>query len=98
MLLSTITYHQIRTAYEKLGYPFYVGKKDFNLNIGAIRSADLSVDDFNDIVFVAWEYKGKQHLDTFRATTDPGLHYLLKPIHSNGTALLARGIILRCIN
>lgn len=89
--LHNLTYTQMRDFYEKMEYPFYTEKKEFNLNIGAIRSSDLTPNIFNDITFLAWEWLGKGHLHIFKATTDPGLTYLLHPQHPVGTAIIVPG-------
>lgn len=89
--LENLTYNEIRSFYEKMEYPFYTEKKEFNLNIGAIRSSDLTINVFNDITFIAWEWQGKGNLHIFKTTTDPGLTYLKAPKHPIGTAIIVPG-------
>lgn len=89
--LENLNYKQLRNFYEKMDYPFYTEKKEFNLNTFAVRSSDLTVNVFNDISGIAWEWNGKGHIHIFKCTTDPGLTYLLNPQHPIGTAIIVPG-------
>lgn len=86
-----LNYNAVRAMYEMMAFPFFTAKKEYNLNIGALRSTDLTVDVYNDLVWVAWEWQGKGHIEFFKATTDPGLYYLLHPMNPKGTAILVPG-------
>jgi hypothetical protein len=87
--IDNLTFSRVRNFYEKMNYPFFISRnKNYNLNIGAIRSSDLTPDTYNDTIFLAWEWQGRGYLKTYKGTTDPGLYYLLNPINVNGTAII----------
>ncbi len=82
---------------EKNNYRIFDNKEPFNVNIGAIRSADRTPDRFNDWVYIFFrDLSGEMRFHTFPATTDPGLYYLRHPLYRKGTALLAPGQYLGC--
>jgi hypothetical protein len=82
--LSTV----VRT-YEALGYRYFTDKYD--LNIGAIRSADLESGKFNDIFFTFHRVDGLWNFYAGDCTTDPGLYYRDNPITPAGTAIMLPG-------
>jgi len=65
--------------------------KDFNLNIIGVRSNDLTPNVFNDLICIAWVYKGIWNLKIYEATTDPGLYWLQNPMNVKGAAIMVPG-------
>lgn len=66
--------------------------RPYELNIVGVRSNSKITNKFDDFIYVvfknamgAWE----QH--RFNATTDPGLHFINKPMNKAGTAILKHG-------
>lgn len=76
---------------KSLGYQIFEGG-EYNLNIWVIR-VDHKINKFNDIELVF--FKNDDCDDwiyyTFSCTSKPGLHYLLNPINSKGTAIVKPG-------
>lgn len=81
-------YNALRKGVKKLGFYFFESG-DYDLNIIAIRnSSALHSTKFNDYVALAYMIDGIKRVDLFKATTDPGRTYRLKPINKRGTAVL----------
>lgn len=95
--MKDLTTELIKEVYEDKHYPFFTGA--WNVNIGGIRNDDLSVvDEFNDILWLAWEDDfGRDNLLIHRGTTKPGLYWLKNKMgNMNGTAILAEGYYFSC--
>ncbi len=96
--ITGITYDQIKGMYAQNGYFFHeIGK--YNVNIGGLRNKDLvTVDKFNDYLFVAFmdEWQNKRLL-LFAGTTKPGLAYLGETmLNPSGTGILIPGQYPNC--
>lgn len=65
--------------------------KPYNLNIVGVRSTNIEVDKFNDLMFVFWKYKGYWNQLIMPCTTLAGLYYLEKPTNPKGCAILVEG-------
>jgi hypothetical protein len=91
-----ITYNSIKDEYAKHGYPFLTDK--YQPNYFGIRSKDNTVDDFNDIIGVAWcDAFLNPHTVVFRGTTKPGLVYLKDKLGNyKGTFIVAEGFHKSC--
>ena len=77
---------------ERNGYAvFRDDRKNYNLNLVGIRSDNPEPNTFDDVMWVFWKWQGTWHYRKYRITTDPGLTYLLNPIHPAGTAILKPG-------
>jgi lysozyme len=90
---------QIKGAMSRLKYVIFDGideqgvKKNFDLNIFGVRSANAQADRFDDwigIFWIDWEKNGWEYY-VWEATTDPGLYYLYHPLQVEGTAILKEG-------
>lgn len=88
---TSISYDFIRSKYYENRFPFFTGT--FDLNLGGIREDDMAVDEFNDILFVAYEdVNGKGHVIAHRGTTKPGLYWLKNKLGNiKGTFILPPG-------
>ncbi len=69
----------------------------FNLNIGGIRTNDITPNTFNDFEFCFYrDEKGEEQFHLWEITTDPGLYYLRFPLYKKGTAILSPGQYSGC--
>ena len=60
-----------------------------NLNLIGLRSLPGTPDRFDDLICALYETAPDEWaVETFRATTDPGLHWLHSPSRAAGTAIL----------
>lgn len=86
----------IKEVYNNKGFPYWTGPN--NVNIGAIRSDDTKVNEFNDILFFTYEDDfGRENLITHKGTTKPGLYWLKNKLgNMNGTAILKEGYYSQC--
>lgn len=96
LVADNMTYHQIQAKYDLAGYPFYT--KPFDLNLYGIRSPDPLVDEFNDILGVAYtDHFGNLINLEHKGTTKPGLYWLKNKLGSlNGTFILKPGHYKAC--
>lgn len=86
---KTITYSEVREVYQKKGYKFYDNKTPYNINIGGVRAENGEVNKFDDIIFIYYRDKnGTPFFKTFKATTDPGLYWMLNPMNVMGTGYM----------
>lgn len=81
----------IKAVMDKNGYAFFTNGQ-YNLNIIGVRSDNTGTNEFDDVLIVAF----KDSTDTlviheFPITTDPGAHWLTKPLSPKGTAILVAG-------
>lgn len=87
--IQDITFNQIQACYKKFGFRFFHSDvKNYNVNLWGIRSEDLETDEYNDVIGISWQHKGKVYHHVFKATTDPGLYYMKNPMSVNGSALM----------
>lgn len=86
---SLITPGKLHEIFARKNYSFFVNdRKDYNVNIVGVRSADMTPDVFNDYISVCWKYLGRWYNHVYECTTDPGLYYLNNPMNCKGTAIL----------
>lgn len=96
---SVPTLTQVNGAMKKLGYKIYDGidrsgrKRNYDLNIFGIRSANTAAGAFDDwlgVFWMNWDTDGWE-FHIWRATTDPGTYYLDQPLNVTGTAIMVEG-------
>ena len=86
------TIKQVRAVLATKNHKFFDGKKPYDLNIIGIRSISKVANLFNETLAVIYKDEfGDQHIDYFRYTTKPGIHYLKNPLHPDGCAILQEG-------
>jgi len=90
-----LTVNNLREALTRLSYAFFENG-DYNLNIVGIRTNDIEANSFNDFIAVAYKERGQWQLETYEATTDPGVYWRKHPMNRLGTAVLATGQHRRC--
>ncbi len=89
-MMLTINPDKIIDAYDTHEYKYFVNSYD--LNIGAVRSNNLSSNRFNDYMFVLWhDPDGMRQCVIVCCTTDPGQYYRDEPMRMEGTALMVPG-------
>ena len=91
------TYHRLQDIYTQKGYTFF-DEGAYNLNLFGVRADALNVDEFNDIIGVAYRDDiDANQLITFRASTKPGLYWLKNQLGNiHGTAILVPGQYRGC--
>jgi hypothetical protein len=95
------TLAQIKKAMEDGGHRIYDGvdrngdKKNYDVNLFGVRSANRKADQFDDWIGVFWQNwdTGAEEFHAWQATTDPGLPVLrdFTPYNPNGAAVLVPG-------
>lgn len=93
---TNITYDFVRKAYEQYKYPFSVER--YMPNYFGFRSKETVVDQFNDIIGVAYiDSFSNPHCLVFKGTTKPGLAYLKEKMgNEKGTFIVAPGFHESC--
>lgn len=91
------TYNDIKELYRKNGFKFYESGR-YNVNLWGFRSGYDVVDEFNDILGIAYKDDfGNEVVIQHKATTKPGLYYLKNKIGgAGGTAILLPGYYPSC--
>jgi len=92
-----VSYKVISELYHKMDYKFY-DNGNYNVNLFGIRSTDDLVDEFNDVLGIAYRDDfGNPVCLTVHGTTKPGLYYLKNKMgNSQGTAILMQGYYSKC--
>jgi len=89
------TVQLLRNAYADKGYEFFENG-DFNLNIFGVRNSTRESGRFDDFIGVAYKDKGQWIVRAWKATTDAGTHWLVRPMNKKGTALLVPEQYRKC--
>jgi len=91
-----LNYQSISDVYGKLNYPFYTS--EFNVNIFGIRNPEKQVDEFNDILGIAYiDSFGRPMVIVSPGTTKPGIYYLNNKLGNvKGTFILKEGYYKSC--
>jgi len=79
---------QLANALSALGFAFFE-EGDYNLNLIGVRSSTHRTGAFDDVLFCAYKVNRLWRTHAWPITTDPGAHYLTKPINPEGCAVLA---------
>ena len=81
----------VMAAYEKKGYRFFDGGKDYNVNLFGVRVDNPESNRFDDYLCAIYREDGEWKHHVWTATTDPGRHWLQNPLSPKGTAILMPG-------
>lgn len=86
----TLTYRKVKRIMEEKGYAFFTNPD--SINIIGVRNNE-STNEFSDYLCVLWidSATGREKIMVMPATTKPGRHWLLSPLHRKGTAILVEG-------
>ena len=86
---AEILKERYRKILENKGYKFFDNELPYNINIIGVRNMDGRVNKFDDMILVIYHDSYKRWVvDSYQATTDPGLYWLKKPMKVTGTAIL----------
>lgn len=89
--MNNISLSDITRVLSRKNYIFY-DSGHFNLNLIGIRSEDSQSDKFDDQFHVIYrDYQNMVQHHVFECSTDPGKHFLLKPMNIGGCAILVPG-------
>lgn len=70
----------------------HIYSRPYELNIVGVRSNSRITNKFDDFIYIVFKNSmGLWENHRFNATTDPGLHFLNKPMNKAGTAILKHG-------
>tara|TARA_R110000782_G_scaffold100761_1_gene187000 strand:+ start:1453 stop:2058 length:606 start_codon:yes stop_codon:yes gene_type:complete len=87
-----ININKLKLAIKKAGYFLFENdSKNYNVNIIGIRESNPVVNEFNDLMLVAWKFEGEWTLKQYKITTLAGLHWLKNPMNVKGCAILKEG-------
>jgi hypothetical protein len=91
-----VTYNEIKKMYELAGHRFFKGP--YNVNLWAIRNPSLQVNEWNDLLGVAYQDAWGNEINLVHSgTTKPGLYWLKNKLGNiNGTFILMPGQYLSC--
>lgn len=71
---------------------YAIATRPSELNIVGVRNAAAKPNRFDDAIHVFYKRDdGEWIINSFPATTDPGIYWLKKPMNENGTAILCPG-------
>jgi len=92
-----MNYQELKALFEELGHVFF-DKGAYNLNLYGIRNGYGSVNEFNDVLGVAYrDEQGNEIVLEHKGTTDPGSWWLRNRMgNPNGTFILAPGQYRDC--
>jgi len=83
---------KLKLAIKKAGYFLFENdSRNYNVNIIGIRESNPVVNEFNDLMLVAWKFEGEWTLKQYQITTLAGLHWLKNPMNVKGCAILKEG-------
>ena len=75
---AEILKERYRKILENKGYKFFDNELPYNVNIVGIRNMDGRVNKFDDMILVIYRDSYKRWVvDSYQATTDPGLYWLM---------------------
>lgn len=91
-LAIKLSTYDFESLFKKKGYAYFKNGA-YNLNIIGVRTAGTKVTNlFDDYIVIIYNTpNGKETRKIYPATTDPGTHFMLKPMNSNGTAIIVPG-------
>lgn len=93
--MKKFTAEQILQAFKSKKY--VVRDNLYQVNLFGIRNDNNESNTFDDIVgFIYRDEKNVWNIQQYKATTDPGLFYRLKPLNVNGTIIMVPTQHLNC--
>jgi hypothetical protein len=70
------------------GFAVFDGDHDYDLNIVGLRNPAGRINEFDDILYLAYKVDGEWVEHKFKCTTDPGKYWLRNPSRVAGTAIM----------
>jgi hypothetical protein len=87
---AKIMVEKYKNTFKRKGYVFFE-KGDYNINIIGVRNKSGDASRFDDTIAVAYRIDGLWVVDSYKATTEPGVKILrlpIKEVRHKGTAIL----------
>ena len=91
--MNCYTREQIQTTMESKGYKYFTGG-DYDVNIIGVRNSETKnrvTNAFDDCITLSYKVEGEWKFHCFKATTDPGTHWVENVINEDGVAILKPG-------
>ena len=91
--MNCYTREQIQTTMDNKGYKYFTGG-DYVVNIIGIRNSETKnrvTNAFDDCITLSYKVEGEWKFHCFKATTDPGTHWVENVINEDGVAILKPG-------
>jgi len=91
--MNCYTREQIQTTMESKGYKYFTGG-DYDVNIIGVRNSETKnrvTNAFDDCITLSYKVDGEWKFHCFKATTDPGTHWVENVINEDGVAILKPG-------
>jgi hypothetical protein len=91
--MNCYTREQIQTTMDNKGYKYFTGG-DYDVNIIGVRNSETKnrvTNAFDDCITLSYKVEGEWKFHCFKATTDPGTHWVENVINEDGVAILKPG-------
>ena len=88
------TRKQIQIAVQELGYKWFEGSNDYDVNIVGVRNSSTYkkvTNQFDDYLTLSYQIEGEWKFYCWEVTTDPGSYWMEHPINKDGCAILVPG-------
>ena len=88
------TRKQIQIAVQELGYKWFEGSNDYDVNIVGVRNSSTYkkvTNQFDDYLTLSYQIEGEWKFYCWEVTTDPGSYWMAHPINKDGCAILVPG-------
>ena len=91
--MSCYTREQIEEAMKAKGFKYFTGG-DYDVNIIGVRNSETKnrvTNAFDDCVTISYKVEGEWNFHCYKATTDPGTHWVENILNDKGVAILKPG-------
>ena len=91
--MNCYTREQIETTMKSKGFKYFTGG-DYDVNIIGVRNSETRnrvTNAFDDCVTISYKVEGEWQFHCFKATTDPGTHWVENVMNDKGVAILKPG-------
>lgn len=91
--MNCYTREQIEATMKSKGFKYFTGG-EYDVNIIGIRNSETKnrvTNAFDDCVTISYKVEGEWQFHCFKATTDPGTHWVENVMNDKGVAILKPG-------
>ena len=91
--MNCYTREQIEATMKSKGFKYFTGG-DYDVNIIGVRNSETRnrvTNAFDDCVTISYKVEGEWKFHCFKATTDPGTHWVENVLDDKGVAILKPG-------
>ena len=91
--MNCYTREQIEATMKSKGFKYFTGG-DYDVNIIGVRNSETRnrvTNAFDDCVTISYKVEGEWQFHCFKATTDPGTHWVENVLNDKGVAILKPG-------